>query len=288
MSDEDHLKNYVKMNKLNSIFTWLPLVEKVVPTPRTVLIPEEPKVDPSAALSGRPDAGFKHLVDAASLTAAKMGFPIFIKTGQVANKHDWKNSCYVTNFDQIPKAIANLLEFTEMQMFGPSFDGIAVRQFLKLDYRFHAFNGFPVAREFRFFIKNGEVQCRHPYWPASSLQEVTSKHWLKKLRAMQGLGSGEQKILDLYSRKISRAVESLGAPDNYWSLDFCIDAEQNNWWLTDMATGDESYHYTSCKFSPQEQKEMYPDPDDISEVTLKGGMDKKFEAWAKENLKEKE
>jgi hypothetical protein len=269
-------------NDLNSIFAWYPLVKDVVPTPRTVLIPQVGNFDHNEALAyGRPskDPEMRRIVDEACKAAKSLGgYPIFIKSDQLANKHSWVESCFIDSDAQMEKGIKNILEFTLMLMFGPDFGGLAVREFLELDWKFHAFEGMPVAREFRFFVKNGSVQCRHPYWFPSCLRNIDCEDWMPKLREMQRLNPEEKALLDDYALKISKAVEPLNAPDNYWSLDFCID-KKGKWWFTDMATGLESFHYTSCEFCPEDMRANYGDMEDLSEVYTKQQLEEKFKKY---------
>ena len=171
--------------------------------------------------------------------------------------------------------IKNLFEFTLMVMMGPNFRGVAVRQFLNLAWEFHAFEGMPVAREFRIFVKDNLVQCIHPYWFPSCMQRVDDEGWLLKLREIQKLAPHEVDLLTGYSVAVSRAVEKLGAKDNYWSLDFCVD-KGGKWYLTDMAYGPDSYHYSSCQFAPEEMRERYPDPEDLTEATTVKQIEAKF------------
>lgn len=250
--------------RLNSLFTWYPLVEGVVPTPKTVMIPLEGDFNSlDEALSGKKtkDPVMRKLIDSAIRAVDVVGgYPAFVKGDESAHKHSWLKSCHVTNKRYMESHIKNLMEFTFMVDIG--FDGVAVREFLHLDYKFHAFNGMPVAREFRFFIKDGAVQCYHPYWFPSCMERPDCEDWLPKLRETQRIDESEVKLLSDYSVKISDAVKSLGAEDNCWSLDYCID-RKGVWYLTDMAFGPDSYHYSSCKFAPERMRQRYPDPEEM-------------------------
>jgi hypothetical protein len=288
-------------NDLNSIFTWYPLIKDVVPTPDTTLIPQYKKYGAAkdhpfkslddALLYKKPstDPGMRYLVNEACRAAHLYGYPVFIKSDQLANKHDWIDSCFVTSDEQMEAGIKNIVEFTMMLMMGPDFRGLAVRRFIELDWKFHAFNGMPVAREFRFFIKNGDVQCWHPYWFPAALRNIDDEDWMPKLREIQKLSSGEHSMLVTLCKQISHAVEPLGAKDNYWSIDWCQSKEgalQNpdgsysggRWYMTDMATGENSFHYTSCEFAPPEMKAEYGDMDDLSDVYTMGQMSQKRKA----------
>ena len=260
----------IEGGKLNSLFTWYPLIKDLVPTPKTVMIPLKGELeDLDEALCYRPtkDPAMRNLADSAIEAVHSLGgYPVFVKGDESANKHDWVESCYVTSDEQMEKGIKNMLEFTFMVMMGPDFRGVAVREFLNLDWKFHAFSGMPIAREFRFFIENGYVQCWHPYWFPACMQRVDDEDWLPKLREIQKLSFEELDLLDKYSRTISKAVEPLGAKDNYWSLDYCID-KKDVWYLTDMAYGPDSYHYATCTHAPEQMRKQYGDPEDMKKVT---------------------
>ena len=263
------------MTKLNSLFVWYPLIKDIVPTPKTIMIPMQKDFESyEKALDSGDDPEMQHLIQEA-IKAVKLlgGYPVFMRSDETSNKHEWKNTCYVTDDESMKHGIKNILEFTLMVFGNLGFNGVVVREFLDLPHEFHAFSGMPVSQEFRFFIKNGQIICRHPYWFPSCMQRVDCEDWLPKLRKIQILDSETQKILDNYAIKISKVVESLKAPDNYWSVDFCY-AKEKGCLFTDMALGVDSYHYSTCPNAPEEMKH-YPDPEDLSEVTtIKGIKDK--------------
>ena len=96
-----------------------------------------------------------------------------------------------------------------MVMGNLNFGGVVVREFLDLPHTFHAFSGMPVSREFRYFIKNGSVLCRHPYWFPSCMRRVTCEDWLPKLKKIQVLNKTTMELCDEYALKISKAVKKL-------------------------------------------------------------------------------
>jgi len=243
---------------------WYPLVEHIIPTPKTTIIPlqEIESIDKFLAplYEGTvKDREMKRLLALAEKEITH--YPIFLRSDQTSHKHDWNNSCYIKNAQSLAKGIANIFEFTLMtETLG--FNAIILREFLELPHDFHAFNGMPISKEFRYFIKNGEVLCRHPYWFPNCMRHADTKDWLTKLKKLQTLTPETQTILDEYALKISRAVEPLKAPDNFWSVDFCIVAGQG-WMMTDMALGNDSYHYGTCKNAPPEMLKRYGNPEDL-------------------------
>lgn len=251
---------------LNSLYVWYPKTKNIMPTPKTIFIKQKRSFNSFDALfDNRADPEMNRMVAEAKQAAQKLGYPVFLRSSHLSNKHEWKNSCYATSDQSLEDGMYNILEFTLMG-FGIAFDGYVVREFLTLPHELTAFKGMPVSKEFRFFIKNGEVICYHPYWfPACMTYGLSDeKNWLAKLRKIQAITPAEKNYLTEMALKISKAVEPIGAPDNYWSVDFCW-TEEYGWTLTDMALGPESYHYNTCKNTPEEQKNRFKDPEEIPE-----------------------
>lgn len=259
------------MKRLNSLFVWYPLIQEVVPTPKTIMIP---KVNDwqslEAVIDTFTDPEIIRLFEEAKKAVHLLGgYPVFLRSDETSNKHSWADTCYVTNDKTLASGIRNILEFTLMVDMGGelNFGGVVVREFLDLPHKFHAFSGMPVSKEFRFFIKNGQILCRHPYWFPSCMRRVDIEDWLPELRKIQVLEPNEKLVLDQYALDVSKAIELLDAPENYWSIDFCY-ALNRGWIVTDMALGPESFHYNTCLNAAEDMKH-YPDPEDLSEVTLK-------------------
>jgi hypothetical protein len=259
----------------NSLFTWFPLVKDIMNTPKTVTIPMAKRFgdDEEVLAYNRPSADpeMRRLVSKAQKAVKTLGgYPIFLRSDETSHKHDWVDSCYVTSDDGVEKGIKSIYEFTLMVMFGLDFHGVAVSEFLKLKTGFHAFNGMPIAREFRFFIRDGEVLCRHPYWPPASIRRADREDWLPVLKEMSRIDDVEETLLKVYSREIAAAVKGVNPPHDYWSIDFC-ETEDGYWYLTDMARGENSYHWGTCENAKLGEHPEFEDPEDISEATtLKG------------------
>jgi len=268
--------------RFNSLFIWYPLIKGVVPSPKTVMIPQErsfTSYDDALTCDRTEEPEMRRLIDLAIEAVPSLGgYPVFLRSDETSNKHDWRKSCYITGDEQVEKGIKNILEFTLMVMAGLDFNGVVIREFLELPHGFHAFSGMPVSKEFRYFIEDGEILCRHPYWFPSCMRRVDDEGWLPKLRELQVLDEDTKAVLDGHALKISEAVEPLEAPGNHWSVDFCY-AEKRGWMVTDMATGKDSYHYTSCPRAPEEQKKHYPDPEDLSGVTTLKSEEEKWKRF---------
>ena len=242
----------------NSMFYWWPIVKDLdVSMPKTILIRHEGAFKGKLSYSpidGNPDQYFLDMFEGVKKAAKEIGYPVFIRSDELSNKHDWKDSCYVETEDQLYSHICNILEFTAMA-FGLSFYGVAVREFLALNWRFTSHWGkMPVAREFRMFVRDGELECWHPYWPPSAILEPSIENWYAVLKEMQTLADGELAYLKDMAETVGKAVEG------YWSIDLC-QTKMGRWYMTDMAIGEDSYHWGTCPHAPSHMLEHYGEPD---------------------------
>jgi len=252
---------------ISSLFTWYPLVKDIMNTPKTVMIPLTKWFeDTENIINGGRDPVWDKLLGKAEGAADGFGYPVFLRSDEASNKHDWLNSCFIQKKEDVARGIRNILEFTEMVFFGLSFKGVVVREFLKLKTGFHAFSGMPIAREFRFFVREGDVLCMHPYWPPAAIRRADREDWLPVLRKMSRIDDVEETLLRTYSREIAQAVKGVNPPHDFWSIDFCETAD-GYWYLTDMARGEDSYHWGTCPNVVLGDHPNFDDPEDISEAT---------------------
>ena len=117
-----------------------------------------------------------------------------------------------------------------------------------MDSKFTAFYGeMPVNPERRYFIKDGKIQCHHPYWIEEAIEKGTDSkklpnNWKKVLKEINTETKEEIKLLSKYTNQIAKVF-----PKGYWSIDFCK-AKDGEWILIDMATGGSSWHDDKCKY----------------------------------------
>jgi hypothetical protein len=208
---------------------WWPKVENLgIPTPKTLITTNILE-------------GFE--------AAREMGFPVFMRTDLCSGKHDWENSCYV---DSEEKLYTNFLKVEEgnvrWEMLGIKPKAVVIREFLDLETTFTAFIGnMPITKERRYFVKDGNVLCHHPYWPKSAFNNHPARMsndvlWEQKLEELNKDDISEL-ILTEYSRNISDTL------NGYWSIDFAK-GRNGIWYLIDMALGENSYHWPECKIRP--------------------------------------
>jgi len=241
------------MNK-NSMFFWWPKVKDLpIPSPETYMVPYK-KIN-TKILDGQTDKDFDSVISQLENYADKLGYPVFLRTDEFSGKHSWKDTCFVESKRDLKKHVLRLVEETLMMMFGPGIQGFAIREFLELDSRFTSHYGeMPVACERRYFADNGSIRCWHPYWPPSAIENPSIENWRKELMDIQTPTDEEVKLLTHYAELVSKRLSG------YWSIDFCR-KKDGIWYLTDMALGEQSYHWATCPNAPPEMLEHYGNPD---------------------------
>jgi hypothetical protein len=228
---------------LNSSLNWLPKIEAAgLPTPRTITIPySHTAVMP--IFDGEESAEMDRLVIAVKEAASAIGLPVFIRTDLGSAKHSGPTAYCIDSLERAAHPICRTIEDNEMKFWlereGPK--AILVRQFLTLEAPFTAFHGLPISREWRLFSDGERIICRHPYWPAEALAEhhglpVGWRAMLKRLHRLP-LEMPEVERLAVLAAK----VQDGGS----WSVDLAKDTA-GKWWLTDMATMADSYHWPGC------------------------------------------
>lgn len=221
------------IQQLNDITFWLPILEQIkMRTPKTKLFHAPDEI--GKIVDGEVTGDFRALE--ASVRAAMLGFDgeAFLRTGQTSNKHEWKDTCHITENSKVGQHLANLIEFS--MLVDIPYTTFAVRQMIKTTPITTAFRHMPIAREIRMFVQKGGVVCAHPYWPAEAFsgQKTVTKEQIASLQVMPDMTE-----LDQMAAYVSRYF------DGAWSVDFLQDSE-GAWWLTDMALASASYHWPEC------------------------------------------
>ena len=240
-----------EIEELNSALYWLPKVLDVAPVPRTKIV----KYDHMKAvlwLEGVDggDAPLEALRDVADA----MGYPLFLRTDLSSAKHEGPLAYKVASPGDIEHAFARTVEDNEMKFWlspiAPK--AILLREWLDLKFAFTAFGGHRIAREFRVFVKYGEVACKHFYWPADAIEgnfheRETEDMWMadgpepprwrEGLKSLSVLSAGESSYLGTMS--VLAAMRCDAHP--FWSVDWAQDIG-GKWWLIDMAVGERSEH----------------------------------------------
>lgn len=229
---------------------WFPKIEAAgLPVPKTEIltVPEEAAQAIWKVLDGKllsEKAGpFLNKIKA---VAGDMGYPCFLRTGQTSAKHDWNKTCYLKRPEDVPNHVLSLVEFSEMaSLMGLNWYYWVVREYLPIN-PFAAcprYSDMPVCREFRFFVEDERIICRHPYWPKHAIEQGgadISGETYQELCRMEN-----QEALDEIASAAGRAV------GGSWSVDL-LETERG-WYLTDMAEAHKSWHWEDCGRPTPEQ-----------------------------------
>lgn len=229
----------------NSMLVWWPAIKDLgIPIPRTEIIP----IDRDNVLnvldeteSFNPDT-----LKAIGNAAERIGYPIFLRTDLASGKHDWEHTCFVPDSSSLSEHIIRVCEANEMwTLIGLDYQAIAVREFLSLESSFTAFSGnMPINREFRFFVRDGKYVCHHFYWPEEAFDQHHARMahdsaWRNLLAKMNYLSYQELLMLVVNTETVGKALPG------FWSVDFASSTD-GNWYLIDMAKGENSYHWPGC------------------------------------------
>ena len=235
----------------NCISYWFPKLQASgVPVPKTWITRTDINLKAFLyELDDKKDAQLPHGFDAFLLqlkvNALLAGSPCFLRTGMTSGKHEWNQTCFVQDPEKIGHHILKLVEFSILADFiGLATDVWAVREFLPLQVAFHAFDGMPVAREFRLFVRDGVLTCAHEYWPPDSITSPSCKDWHQKLNRISVFDD------DAVAEAVT-IVKKIGPHfDGNWSVDICPDVN-GRWYVTDMAVAEQSFHWPSCPNAPK-------------------------------------
>ena len=232
----------------NSFCYWFPRVAHLVPTPRSIIVPFEKEkysiynMFEDASVF---DSFVKKLVKI--IWVNNFRYPVFMRTDYFSGKHHFKQTCFVEGPEKLKLNLLRLLdESLAVSLFGLPVNAIIIREYVELDWKFKAFMGLPIAPERRYFIRDGKVQCHHPYWPEDAIKfwekgYVPPEDWRERLYQMNIEHPREVKLLSSYAAKIAKKM------DGYWSVDFAK-TKTGKWLLIDMGLGEVSWHPKTCRY----------------------------------------
>jgi hypothetical protein len=151
----------LKMNDLTRLSYWFPkLLEAGLPVPKTSIVraaKEEVKgIYMSFDQNGEPTTAVLNLAERIMAEAADIGYPCFLRTDHFSGKHDWKRTCYIEKWEDIPQHIINIAYMWEcVNMFAPQCDVWVVRELLPTIPHGVCpnFTDMPICKEFRFFVE---------------------------------------------------------------------------------------------------------------------------------------
>ncbi len=226
------------MQQDSSMLNWFPKIKDVLPVPKTEILPLNN--DEFGELIGLLDGNpiLPELRTKIANSAAKIGYPLFMRTDQGSAKHDYENSCHLTSEKDLLGHLACLIEWHLMRDLWPQ--AIVFRELLQLHAPFKAFDGLPIAKERRYFVDEGKVMCHHPYWPEGAIQPGRSiknlmPGWQKKLAEINQEDEGEISCLTRMAEDFNECVPG------FYSVDFALTGI-GKWYMIDAARGELSYH----------------------------------------------
>jgi hypothetical protein len=233
------------MSDRTALSHWFPVVYGAgLPVPNTIIIdmPKEAQEAAFACFDGQEAGDMSGFIASIDEAARELGYPAFLRTDHTSGKHDWKDNCHLPSAEAIGARVMGIIEYSEIASFiGLPWDRWAVREMLptKAVGICPRFGDMPICREFRFFVRGGEVVCKHPYWPLAALEQGGAIYPGDfDYDAFCRLSSDEDAEL---SRIASIAGEVLGGA---WSVDL-LETERG-WFLTDMAEAHKSFHWDGC------------------------------------------
>lgn len=223
----------------NTLSYWFPILLKAidVPVPRTKIIKTDADFWP--LFDGHPAEEANEFLANLQIEVSDFGLPLFLRTGHTSAKHSWKDSCYVESVKGLSRNVWGLLEYSAIATPCMPWNEWVLREFLDLDTRFTAFWGdMPINNERRYFIKDGEIICRHPYWPPPvfELTKTSTDDWRDILEKMN---SEEAPELEELTMQVASVF------DGAWSLDWAK-TKNGDWYAIDMALARDSYHWPEC------------------------------------------
>lgn len=240
------------MDDLTRLSYWFPLIQAAgLPVPATRII--KATDDEVAVMEGWLDGDYSVAPGNLLLKIAEAadevdmeGDGFFLRTDHTSAKHSWSKSCRVKpvpggGHRGLDKHLYEIVEFSYMAIPSLPIDTWVVREMLKTEPLFNAFWGnMPITKEFRFFVRDSNIEHWQPYWPLDAFQDArvsvpqNAVPALVKLLSRLSPHSYEQ--LSKLAKKANEAVPG------YWSIDF-LQTTDRGWVLTDMAEGDKSYRY---------------------------------------------
>jgi hypothetical protein len=232
-------------------YWWPTLYASGVPVPRTELITTDVNLMLACFGEDGPEREFAEFLGMLAGAARRISpaGPWFLRTGQGAGKHNWKNCCHLTDLAKLGDHVAALVEWSEVVDFmGLPWDVWAVREMLPVTpvAVLPNYGDMPLVREVRAFVRDGRVLCSHDYWPLDAIRDGLPPgprgDFLEadRLFALSSTTADEREEAHAVARCVARAFDGDGA----WSVDLLPTA--NGWHVTDMAPAADSFHWPGC------------------------------------------
>jgi len=215
-----------------------------IPYPATIVLKLDANIKKAlwAALDGEnPPSNLDLSKIHAALNVLK--YPAFIRTEHGSGKHEFDRCCYIEKPEDLFNHLVALNEWSQLaQIMGLSFDYLIVREYLPPVHSFKAFLGLPIAKEYRVFVKDGKVVCKHFYWPEEAIEVfgdyILPGDWKEQLKSLDSLTPEEDHLLITLAERFGSVL-----PGN-WSVDFM--KSESGWVMIDAARAEHSWHPDDC------------------------------------------
>jgi hypothetical protein len=98
--------------------------------------------------------------------------PIIIKDYVKSQKHFWDEACFIPNASEYEKVNSVIKRFIELQGADLN-EGLVFREYLQLEeIGHHSASGMPLTKEFRVFVKDGNIMTIYQYWDEGNYHNV--------------------------------------------------------------------------------------------------------------------
>lgn len=98
--------------------------------------------------------------------------PIIIKDYVKSQKHYWNEACYIPSAADKEKVSSIVRKFIELQGNDLN-EGLVFREYIDLEeLTNHSKSGMPLTKEFRIFVKDGNIMTVFKYWDEGDYQNV--------------------------------------------------------------------------------------------------------------------
>lgn len=230
---------------------WFPKLQATgVPVPQTHIIELERGLsldseDPEHSSSSEFLKQLYADIDACATSLG--GYPVFLRTGHTSGKHQWKGTCFLQGKGNIESHVYRLWEHSECaSIIGLPTCVWVVREMLKTQSPFTAFGGFPVTKERRYFIKDGEICGHHPYWVPEAVKDNTRfVCWEEALDKLNFQSASEMIELRALTQRVA-----MGFDGGAWSVDW-LWTEDRGWVCIDMAEAHKSFIWREHPTAPK-------------------------------------
>ena len=232
-----------EMNKSSMLYWWPRIKGLPIPQPKTIIVPV-PIVALEAAVDGD-ISKIQPFIPKFDAATEELGYPLFVRTDHLSAKHQYESTCFVPSPDELLHHIGALVEMN-FAIFGPGPSALVFREYVSLARSFSAFEGLPIAPERRYFVREGQIECHHPYWHADAIRRPSTADWRAWLDLMNEESDEEIALLLGYAEQVGASLPG------YWSVDFALAAGgHERWLLIDCAKGEKSWHPGDCVYSTE-------------------------------------